>query len=536
MTARSEARPGNADEHHGDAVLLATVRGQVSAAPPAGRHPLLIALAAASVLAAAQGACAPVRCPDGGLCAPNVNDARDEAGPGDAGDAGGTDGSADGSPDDSPDDSADGSPDGSADGSTSDGSDGAAGDGATAPGHGDGDGAAPARVVQPGDVSILIPPTSPATPGVITLEDAGSHGVLLPASLYARIVPFVAPAPGTSNPIEREAFQVVAARIDPCFPDITALQTDPATCIAQLRLVAQPVRLGFPPSPTPPPPGEQRFGATDDAIHLLYDLPADAFTELVDEILAWSGLEQSLNIAGTGAEVWVHPRLAADGADGAARTALRTLLLRHAGVDRLSQYTFMRAEGVHAWDFGGFVVEDGEPAALAVHGTEANLQRLGASARIITVEPATSHSTSLAALFGARSTSTAPLTLGSPEAQRAALQAALDLENPTRTHPEAADCASCHAAFPLRQRAELLGASMDGLDPFTSSLALGGAVSATERLNNPPGCPGGAGEGCLFVENRLRIFGWLGQDPVVSQRAVNESAAVAEALAQRLNR
>lgn len=380
-----------------------------------------------------------------------------------------------------------------------------------------------AAAVPLNDVSILLPPTSSSSPAVIKLSDEGAFGVLLPPSMYDRLDRFVRPAPGTTNPVDQESFQLVGVRIDPCFPDIAQLALDPSRCRAQLRVVAQPVLVGFPPSPTPDPAAMLQVGATDDALHLMYELTTDEFTELAQGLRAWSGLEQSLNIDGAGADVWVHPRLQGDARDGEGGTSLRALLLRYVGVDRLSQCTFMKSEGVHAWDFGGFTVEDGTLTALEIHGTDATEQRLGAAGNAITITPETNHARALAPLLGER-TPGQPLTLGPDDALPDALQTALHLESPRHAHAEGADCASCHAAFPLRQRAQAMGASIDGLTQFTSDQDLGGTTDATQTVFGPGDATN------LFVETRLRAFGWFGRVPVVSQRAVNESAAVTEAL------
>lgn len=385
---------------------------------------------------------------------------------------------------------------------------------------------------------MLLPPVPPGSPGVLLLEDQGDHGELLPESLYQQIDPFVRPAPGTSNAVAQSSFQVVSLRIDPCFPDLAVLESDPSLCRTQLRLVAQPVVNGFPPPPPgapgpPSPPDELPIGATDNAIHLLYDIPAAEFAVLVEELGAFSGLEQSINVADTDASVWVPSRLQEDPAAGTARAELRELVLRYAGADRLTQFTFMRSEGSHAWDFGGFVVDNGQATALDVIGTGVPVQRLLATASVLSIEPATTHSAPLADLLAQREGTGAPLFLeGTPEAQRDAVQVALALEHPGLARPESVDCVSCHVAFPLRQRAERMGVSADGLDAYASSFPLGGAVSPDEPIFG--NCLDAGSEGCLFVENRLRAFGWFAGTPVVSQRTVNEAAAVAEALNRHL--
>jgi hypothetical protein len=102
----------------------------------------------------------------------------------------------------------------------------------------------------------------------------------------------------------------------------------------------------------------------------------------------------------------------------------------------------------------------------------------------------------------------------SSDAMKTALQTALDIENPRRQNPDTVDCASCHAAGPLRDRAENKGIAPMGLVRFTSSWPLG-LINQHELKGDP---------------RRVRAFGYFGDRPAFSQRTVNETAAVADAV------
>jgi len=104
----------------------------------------------------------------------------------------------------------------------------------------------------------------------------------------------------------------------------------------------------------------------------------------------------------------------------------------------------------------------------------------------------------------------------SKEQQSADYDAALVIENPTLKSVEQESCVSCHTTLPVRRWAEAtLGLSaQDRPQRFESSFDL--SLTANPEVSASP--------------SMFRAFGYRGQEVGISQRTVNESAAVAEFL------
>lgn len=87
------------------------------------------------------------------------------------------------------------------------------------------------------DVSFLYPlPTLAERTRLLGLEAQGNGGPLLTRALFDALPPLMPDTPGS---IAFGDLRIVSARIDPCFPG-SAPPAAPV-CLAQLRLVAQPV-------------------------------------------------------------------------------------------------------------------------------------------------------------------------------------------------------------------------------------------------------------------------------------------------------
>lgn len=360
--------------------------------------------------------------------------------------------------------------------------------------------------VTPSDTAILWPlPASLASSSLLRADAAGVGGALLP--LYAYDV-----LPALSNGGNRALYpqlRVVAANLDPCFPDPSVAEE---RCRHQIRLVLQPLR--------------EADGAvtTDDVtLHAFYEMPRAEFVELVravrrlDGTLSeadWSELQRS--------PIGVHPVLRREGPASAYWRGLDAALLAHAGAGNLVKVTFSALRGTGmGWQMGGFDYQGEHATEIEVPEANAFRQELingatdGASFAV-SVEPRTVFSDRIEALFrseSARSRATSAEV-------RAAYAQALRFDNPEGgAHPGNMDCASCHIATPLRLWAEReLGLrAADFAENYTSvrwNLAL---TSETQR-------------------NTLstRCFGYYGRQVAISFRTVNEAAATADYINQRL--
>ena len=111
------------------------------------------------------------------------------------------------------------------------------------------------------DVSWLLPLPAPAQHGLLLgLSSAGSKGPLLPRRHYDAL-------PGLVTTEDADAlfakFQVISARIDPCFP-----KEPTSGCLQQIRLVAQPLLIdGF------------KTTTEDGTLHLFYELTDAEFDD-----------------------------------------------------------------------------------------------------------------------------------------------------------------------------------------------------------------------------------------------------------------
>jgi hypothetical protein len=361
----------------------------------------------------------------------------------------------------------------------------------------------------PSDLAVLFPlPASVDSAALLRLDADALNGPLLSEAQFAAIPVFQNQVPAVAY----DDFRIVGMRVDPCFPDLGALKTNPAACRRQIRLVAQPFVSGF----------EGVVFTEDEAIHLLYDLDAAAFNDVLERLVALRG-DRPVD---ANAVLGVHPQLASEGEDGPTGAALRALILEHVGPKQLKRYTFVRGDENFTWIWGGLDVTASALVPVAIHGLATELadhtQEITANFGLMDIYPRTPEADGLEALMGDNACAEnapigcAEVALSRPAEQiQAALTTALAIENPKRHSPESVDCASCHQAGPLSARAVRdFGKSTAGIEHYESSwnLALGNSAELT-------GAP-----------NRVRAFGYFSTEPVLSQRTVNEAAAVADAV------
>ena len=185
-------------------------------------------------------------------------------------------------------------------------------------------------------------------------------------------------------------------------------------------------------------------------------------------------------------------------------------MLAHVGAANLARVTFMTRTDARAgqWEFGGRAVKAypdtgfGEPGPLEITAIGSELQTVNQDGVLdfaFIVEPAFAEDVGLPAA------SAADLAGLPPASQADVHDWAMRIERPTNTTPDSTDCASCHIAPHAR-------AALEGLDPTLLSTA-----EAAELAPRTSGSEDGN------IDN-LRAFGWFGAEPVISQRAANESA------------
>ena len=363
------------------------------------------------------------------------------------------------------------------------------------------------------DVSVLFPlPKDAAATGLMGLDAAGRGGPLLGAAQFAQVGIL---REGDDAQAVYRGFRVVAARIDPCFPDVALLKSNPSACRRQLRLVAQPLVF------------DASVGTTvfDDALHLAYELPESEFEAFAR---AWVAVRTSRS-SDLARPLDVHVEVQAQGLEGPVASELRRLILAHAGPQALRRVTFMQGSFAR-WTFGGVELQDGEvSAAVAIHGLAADAgtqSTVVPPSGVFEFAPGTEDGRVLEALAGEGTDGALfgaidpDVTLtASPEALREAMQRSLDIDHPSKRNPDTVDCSACHVAGRARERGKKEGLSVEGLERFEAK-GFNLSIDGLGRIKARP--------------QEQRAFGYHLQEPVWNRRTVNESAAVAQALSDLL--
>lgn len=351
--------------------------------------------------------------------------------------------------------------------------------------------------IQMNDVSVLWPLPS-AEEGDVLLGPDG----LLTAEAYEAA--FGAPgshqAGGTPAAPARDALRLVAMRLDPCAGAIHD------RCQAEVRLVFQPLR-----------DGDAGLQAEDTAVHAFYALEGETLTATI---------ERMVELRRAAGDEWLgplapHPRMVAEGLSGDFATGLAELVAEVATPDRLHKVTLMTNSAFgNAWNFSGvdFGV-DGEVTRVAMphlpSGTEVASFFVGFQGDFggePPFSPATSGPDDLQLLGNEHVAGRAT------DAEREhAFAALLRIEDPTQHDPETTDCASCHAAQPIRQ---LVAEPRFGFD----TPALTSSVLPAEDLAQLHG---------EDATVNLHMFSYKGRTASIHRRTVAETADVIRWLTSR---
>ena len=351
--------------------------------------------------------------------------------------------------------------------------------------------------IHPLDTAILFP--LPATAGqdaLLRAEASGARGVLVPGYAWDSL-----PALGAEKNADlRPRLRLVAANIDPCFPSGVDGKVDDqggSLCRKQVRLIFQPVRDD----------GTGQLTTDDVTVHTFYEMDGATFEALARALVAARGA------ASLGDEaIDVHPLMKVEGSEYA--KTVQTTLLAYAGATNLAKVTYLalRGGGI-GWQMGGVDFVGNKGTDMTVPETKVTREELinnGAAGDFAsTVDPPTKFSVGLGVLLDSAKARTAE------DADiRNAFQVALRIDNPeTDLNPGTVDCASCHLATPTRLWSE----RNRGLR----------AADFPESYANPR----------WNLENRsqtkentqsMRCFGYYGRAVAISQRTINEAAAVAD--------
>jgi hypothetical protein len=357
--------------------------------------------------------------------------------------------------------------------------------------------------VQMNDVSILFPLTGPPS-SYLGASAQGRGGVLVTPELYDAV-------DGIGATDQRTAYgdlHVVAMRLDPCF----ASQTP---CENQLRLIFQQVTTV-----------DGKTTAADSGMHVFYRISREDLEAMTASI-------QALREASAPGErlggLAPHPIMVREGLDGPMASGVRALILQYAGSSEITRITSFSLGNTNLWNFFAFDVNDPSTASVSFRdvptiegGLSPSFQRGdgGGPAESNDVRgtfaPITSSPDGFAPL--ADETSAAAMT---PDARRAAFDGLVRVDHPAKSTPETIDCASCHLATPV---ATMIAEPIYGLverddqDAFHAdgTFVLPSEMAPTFLYGAQP--------------FNLHAFSYVGADPAINQRVVNETAAIVAAL------
>jgi hypothetical protein len=313
--------------------------------------------------------------------------------------------------------------------------------------------------------------------------------------------------------------RVVAMRVDPCF---ASSNPDPlgANCSAQLRLVIQQVLW------------QDHARVWDSAIHVFYSLSRAEVLALSQSLVALRVANEDGDSLGPLAP---HPIMARQGLAGAMSTGVQRLILAYAGernIVRVARLGIAVTPDPGAlWNMSAFDVtnEPGAPTPRAIatlvgpDGAPTFLQRIvswgpGPDPRLFAPSPSTTADADFTALGSLK-----PSSLSASDRQ-AALDALVRVENPRDFTAETLDCASCHTATAVEGDVALHDFAFDDTASPLSFAPDGKSVTAQDMKATFPA-----------DDSNIHAFGYVSNSytptsPAISQRVVNETAAVVEYL------
>ena len=306
-----------------------------------------------------------------------------------------------------------------------------------------------------------------------------------------------------------ESMRVMSLRIDPCFPLPT-----PQSCQKQIRMVWQPIVLGR----------NYTVTTVDAALHSFYVLDENQFKLLMTDLQNW---KKQFAVNTENLPLQIHPAWKVDGDRAASLIAFNQLILKYARLENLTRVTSMLLRGSSdILIFSALDIKDG-------HIKQNSIPRLGDGEAFqnfvnrsiqgqqfdrAQMKPAPKDSADDFNFFIGN------ILFGqlTEKQLQESMQTALRIENPKFFNPETMDCVNCHVAQPVREW--LMSENKNLMNPIDYS----NQVNQWEYKNKKYNL-----DNISFRKlntQQLRALGYMGTDLAISQRTINESAEVAEAL------
>lgn len=259
-------------------------------------------------------------------------------------------------------------------------------------------------------------------------------------------------------------------------------------------------------------PWEPAVSTEDAGVHIFYQLTEDEFKNFLEDYLS---LKKAHSVSALTGPLTIHPVLQAEQMKGSFSKALKNLLLKNTGAERIVQFTTMQLTSLGGvWTFTGMTVADGKLTPIVIprlHSTSQEFTNVGRGDYIAAeVLPAPKGLDVFVTAFKGKPSS--PIEFKTVMKD---VTAAVRIENPRLHDSTTLDCVSCHTAQGVQVWANKYFADEMGretLDSYTSSFNLSNLSPDRMNLSN------------------LRAFGYLRNEMAINQRVINESADVASRL------
>lgn len=355
------------------------------------------------------------------------------------------------------------------------------------------------------DVSVLLPlPDSSQLPQLLMPSSGGHSGELLPQNILYSLN--LRDGSSEIDALSEKKLKVIAIRIDPCFVE----GWGPQQCQPQIRLVWQPLQE------SKSALANTSVFALDIAVHTFYNLTTEEWIRFLSD---WKELSSSFEYASLN----VHPRMKNEGYSSSYWESMKQKILDYCGAKNISRATAMTVESqghTRIWKFHGYNIENGKMFLISIPRVEVNYQSFSLSMKNFNfklfeeglIEPR-NLSYEFADILA--SSNNFMQAKDSQNLSEDLIKTSLQFENPRKNNSGTLDCVSCHLAQPIR---------VWNLKAFSHSPDIFKDNKFNSFLNLDNNSPRPENT------NRIRGFGYFARDPVISQRAVNESALVIEHL------